>query len=305
MQDIDFFAGQRALEGVVVSLNRGKTTVVFTPWEEWRLIDPCPFIIRCGNTRTEKLTQRYGIERTNSSSFESSIGSSLGMKGIAAVESSLKTTLGEEVTFSAGTEREQTFFFDSPKCGNKVVRLYQLVRAIHVAYQDTRFWHRDAAELTLVYWLASIYDATHAEQYDPQCDCNDPAKPPREGLPARLVVEGAAKLAVQWSDNHQIEFADGGSALDAYFNGDPTTEGQLPSNTLPDYLRFLAGVESDKVITARLWLEGVHIVGAPCPLRNSQVQIEMNEDFEVIETAVAQPVAVAGLPERDELKAGM
>jgi hypothetical protein len=198
MQDVDFFEDKRLLTKVICVLNNGKTTIVCTPWEEWRLLEPpCPFSLRCGNAREEKLTRRFGVELSQSSSFESTIGWSLGEKGVAALEGSLKDEVGEEIKFQAGTEKEQSFTFDSPTCGYKVVRLYQRVRAVHIKYVDTRFWHRNAAELTVVDWLKSIYDATYVEQDDPRGNCkNRPQRQDREGTAATIVCGDATKLGI-------------------------------------------------------------------------------------------------------------
>ena len=83
MNEIDFFDGRRPMTKVIFQLNRGKTILTCTPWEEWRLIEPCPFTLRCGNKREEKLTRRFGIEHTQRSSFETTIGGTLGEKGVA------------------------------------------------------------------------------------------------------------------------------------------------------------------------------------------------------------------------------
>ncbi|MEA2779899.1 MAG: hypothetical protein QOK29_1443 [Rhodospirillaceae bacterium] len=299
MQDLDFFEGKRPLAKVVFILNKGKTTITCTPWEEWRLLEPCPFTLRCGNAREEKVTQRVGIEHSQTTSFESTVGSSLGQKGVAALESSLKSTLGQEIKFQAGTEREQTFTFDSPKCGYKVVRLYQQVRALHIDYRDTRFWHRDANELTLVHWLKSIYDATHAEQHDPRCNCDDVlVQEPRSGTAARVVSGAAAKLAVQWSDNYQLEFADVPLAIDSYFNWGRTVDGRLPTDVLPDYLRFLAGIEPGKLAEAQVWQEAVQAPMTPGMRSPSEITIELDDEFQRIEVASGLHQATETVPEQ-------
>jgi len=295
MPGVDFFEGQRPLTKIVFILNKGKTTIVCTPWEEWKLIEPCPFTLCCGNSRTEKIIHRLGIERTQSTSFESTIGSSLGEKGIAAIEGSLKSTFGEEVKFQAGIEKEQEFNFDSPKCGYKVVNLYQKVRAVHIKYDDQRFWHRNATELTVFDWLKPIYDGTYAEQQDPRCNCkNMPEQETREGIAARIVCGDALKLAVQWSDNHRLEFPEEPVALNQYFSWGQTIDGQLPAFLLPDYLRFLVGVEAEEFLEAHAFRESVHFVETPTFQGATEVRIELNEVFEPLETISGLHVEAIG-----------
>lgn len=263
MNDVDFFEGQRPLTKVIFLLNKRKTTIECTPWEEWKLIEPCPFTLRCGNTRQEKFTQRFGIEHTQHISFESTIGSSLGTKGVAALESSLKTTMGEEIKFQAGTEQEQTFTFDSPQCGYKLVRLYQKVRALHIKYQDSRFWHRNAFELTVIHWLKSIYDATHAEQHDPSCNCKEEQVQIRKGAMARIVCDTLSKLAVHWNDDQQLQFPDNPTPLGSFFTWGETVDGELPPHLIPNHVKFLAGIDSEVSLPAHAWSESVRFPATP------------------------------------------
>lgn len=296
MQDIDFFEGQRPLTKIVFILNNGKTTLTCTPWEEWRLIEPCPFTLRCGNKREEKLTQRFGLEHTQRSSFESTIGGTLGERGIAALESSLKSTLGEEIKFQIGTEVQQTFLFDSPACGYKLVKLYQRVRALHIKYDDQRFWHRNAVELTLVQWLKSIYDSTVVERLDPNCNCEKSTGiPDWTGIAARVECKGVAKLAVQRTDNHQLEFPEKAESLNSYFTWEGAVKGQIPTDVLPDYLRFLAGIDSGLLMDAVAWQEPVLFVTRPeFSHGTSEVTIELDESFEPIEAPFSlQPVGMS------------
>jgi len=297
MDDLDFFEGRRPLPKIVFVLNKGKRTIAFTPWKEWRLIEPSPFTLRCGNKRTETLTYRYGMERSQTTSFESTIGSSLGQKGVASLESSLKTTLGEEIKFQVGTERQETFEFGSPECGYKVVRLYQQVRALHVKYEDTRFWHRDANELTLFHWMKPIYDATHAEQYDPSCNCEAvAAEGRRAGIAARIVCGNASRLAVQREDTGQFEFADDPAQLDLYLS-----DGAAPFYTdwFPEHLTFLAGMDRGEMIPAHVWEESVHFALIPQLEGAPEVHTELDEAFEpVVRVSGLRPPALAH-PERE------
>ena len=293
MEDVDFFEGQRFLTRMVFLLNKSKTTITCTPWEEWKQIDPCPFTLRCGNKREEKLTRRYGIEHTQRDSFETTVGASLGTKGVAALESSLKSTLGHEIKLQVGTEQTQTFTFEAPKCGYKVVRLYQHVRAIHIKYDDTRFWHRSAVELTLFQWLPSIYDATQEEPYDPSCNCREMPEPEaRQGIAARVVSAGLAKLGVYWTDSNTLEFPETQKPLNAYLQG-AGMSGAIPSHFLPDYLRFLAGIEASDSIQAAARQEKVQFPATPSINSPSTVEIELDVGFRPVQTAIADlPLAV-------------
>jgi hypothetical protein len=287
MQEMDFFEGKRSLTKVLVVLHKGKRTITFTPWEEWLPIGETPFTLRCGNSRSSKVVRRFGMERTQRLSFENNIGSSLGVKGVAALESSLKTSLGEEIKFIAGTEQEEAHEFNSPECGYKVVKLFQRARVLHVDYRDTRFWHRDAKECTLVQWLAPIYDGSYAVKFDPSCGCGDERDPgpPGDGFAARLECGYAAKLVVQWQDNNQLEFGDKPVVLNSYFPSGLSEVGDLPTDALPDYLRFLAQMEPDTSIPARVIMEESR--PAERDFRDVvEIEVQLDENFEPLGSPV-------------------
>jgi len=282
MDEVAFFEGRRPLTNVVITFNKGKTRIAITPWDEWQIIKPCPFTLSCGNSRSKKVTNRFGIERTQTTSFENTIGASIGVKGVAALEGTLKTKLGEEVKFQAGTEEEETFTFDSPKCGYKVVRLYQHTRSYHIGYEDVRFWHRCANEVVLTHWFEPIYDATYAVEYDARCNCkNVPEQVEREGTQARITCGPVSKLAVQWKDTGDLEFADKPGAINRYFeNREGMVEGGLSADLLPDYLRFLAHIESGAVVKAEAWLDNARFSTAPVFRSAPEVIVEFDDAFE-------------------------
>jgi hypothetical protein len=277
MEQIDFFEGKRPQTTVLIV--QKKRTITFTPWEEWMAIAETPFTLRCGNKRSKKFTRRRGIEHTQRMSFENNIGLSLGVKGIAALESSLKKTLGEEITLQEGTEEEEMHEFTSPECGCKVVKLFQRARVLHVHYRDTSYWHGDEKECTMVQWLAPIYDGTYATTWDPACGCDsgrDPG-PPRDGLARAIVCGNAAKLAVEWSETNQLEFGDSEGSLNAFFPSGFGQPGDIPSNLLPDYLTFLAEIEPAATIRALVWPERpqIGLLGS-----EAEIRIDLGEDFQ-------------------------
>lgn len=292
-QEINFFEGQKPLTKVVFIYHNGKASLTVTPWEEWRLIDPTPFTLRCGNKRDRKITQRIGIEHSQHSSFESSIGSSLGKKGIAAIESSIKSTIGKEIKFQLGSEVEETFSFDSPTCGYKLVKLYQKVRVLHLKHEDKRYWHKSAVEFPLVQWLRSIYDATIVEPYDPGCNCEKTHDmKSRNGDPARIVSSIFGKLAVLRRDNDQLEFPENAKSLNGYFTWSDEVAGQISSDLIPDYLRFLSGIEKGELLDVKAFQEPVLFTSTPDFKHPAgEVEVEFNESFEqVVRASTLKPV---------------
>lgn len=297
MDQLEFFEGRRRLTGVVILLHRGKASLVCTPWEEWRLVSPSPFTLRCGNKRERKVTRKFGIEQTERESFESTLGSTLGTKGVASVESALKAQTGHEVKFSVGTEVDETFSFDSPACGYKTVRLYQIVRCVHLKYDDQRFWHRAALDQTVTQWLRPIYDGSTAEKYIPECNC-DPKQHAiqlGDGVPARVEMGIVAKLAGFFQKGGRLFFADGTDDLARHFSWRGNVTGRLSGSVLPDYLQFLADVDSSIELEAAVWQEPVLHPTTPDSRASAYVTIELDDDMEPIEGGLlVHPTAVAG-----------
>lgn len=294
MEQLDFFEGHRRLTGVVFVLHGNKASLTCTPWEEWRLIAPSPFTLRCGNKREQKITRRLGFEQTDRESFESTLGATLGEKGIASIESSLKAQTGHEVKFSIGTEVQETFSFDSPMCGYKSVRLYQKARCVHLKYDDQRFWHRAAIDLTVTQWLPSIYDASTAEQFSPECNC-DPKKfaaSRDEGSPARVDMGVVAKLAGFYESSRKLLFADGIADLAGHFSWDAGLAGRLSASELPNYLCFLAGLDSESHLEASVWQESVFHPTTPDTRASTYVTVELGPEMEpILGSLLYQPAA--------------
>ena len=140
-------------------------------------------------------------------------------------------------------------------------------------------------ELTLLQWLKSIYDATVVEQHDPKCNCEKQYGPvDRAGVAVQFGFDGFAKLAVQREDNRQLKFPDFAESLNSYFSWDEDTfRGRLPTDILPEYLRFLAGIDSGLKVEAVAWREPVLFVTSPEFNHGaSEVTIELDNSFEPI-----------------------
>ena len=302
MEQLDFFEGRRHLTGVVILMHRGKTSLVCTPWEEWRLISPGPFTLRCGNKREQRVTRKFGIEQTERESFESTLGSTLGAKGVASVENSLKAQIGHEVKFSVGTEVQETFTFDSPVCGYKTVRIYQKVRCVHLKYDDQRFWHHAPLDQTVTQWLSPIYDGSTAEQYSPECNCDSKKQPAQQGngIPARIDMGTVAKLAGFFHNHGRLFFADGTDDVADHFSWHNNVTGRLSGSALPDYLRFLANIDLSSELEAAVWQEFVLHPTTPSSRVSDYATIELDDDMEPIEGALPQSTQVVRA-KRDEI----
>lgn len=103
-----FFEGKQSIQQLSFQINKGKAKLDCTIWVEGQVIKPTPFTLRCNNWREIKVLNRIGFERPPLTTFENSIGGSLEVKGIASLESSIKSSLKEEIKFQLGKEVADT-----------------------------------------------------------------------------------------------------------------------------------------------------------------------------------------------------
>ena len=294
MEDFDFFEGKKSIKQISFLLNKGSTKLDCTIWEEWKVIDPTPFTLRCNNKREIKVLNRTGFEKTSTETFESNIGGTLGIKGIASLESSLKSSLKEEIKFQSGKEVTDTYTFSSPQCGYLLVRLYKKARTFYVKYEDTRFWHKRSVEFPLVEWQKYIYDGTVSQPYDPSCNCGDKPATEREGTPCRVVFANFSKLAVFWQDTRQLEFPESPEhPLNSYFSTDESVwKGKVPARLLPEYLGSLAGLQPNEDLDAQVWQETVFFPRNPEVFSQQIETVELDENFQPIQNVFATATAV-------------
>lgn len=287
MQDIDFFEGKRSIQTLSISIDKGKRKLDCIICEDWQMVKETPFTLRCSNKRELKITHKTGFEQSSTETFENSIGGTLGVKGIASLKSSLKSSLKEEIKFQIGKEVTDTFSFSSPDCGYLLVRLYKKARTFHFKYEDTRFWHKKSMECAPVEWLAPIYDGTIREDYDPNCNCKDKkAEEGRQCTPCTIVFATFSKLAVFWEDTEQLEFADNPQSLNSYFSTDDW-KGKIPANLLPDYLRFLTGIQVDEYLDAEVQHGAIFYSNTPEVYSREIINVELDKEFQPIENVFA------------------
>jgi hypothetical protein len=279
MYAFNLFSGRQTFPALRLEWNKGKTVLSCAAWEEWRLIPPSPLVLSCGSERTEKMTRRYGITRTERSELEATVSGSLGVKGIAGIESAIKSGMGTEISLEAGEETESTFRFTAPPNGRRIVLLYQLTHGLHMSFEDRRFWHRDAWERTLIAWLPPVFDASKVEPVHPSCGGDVDPDRQSSGIAVQLISDTVGKLGVQWSDSKDIQFADQDTVLNQYFSFDAEgAKAVLSGGELPDYLRFLCRIDELELVTFNAWQQDVPALSEAAREQNTARVIPMEQD---------------------------
>jgi len=150
-------------------------------------------VIRCGAKQSFELTRTVGVKRTDVQAMEGSSKASIGVGGIAKLESSVKGSLKTELTLSEEVTTKRTVEFTSPECGHYRALQYQALRTYKLEYRDTRFLHRDSWSQTLTEYTVDFHDASKKVDSDPDCGCKHKTGRDYDGL-FEMVFGSVSKL---------------------------------------------------------------------------------------------------------------
>lgn len=179
MEGIDLFTGTRELTRFSLPLNEGKATlacVVTIRWHELMVRT-----VKCGAKYSRKLTSRLGVEKSQREDLEAVVKGSLGFPGVGNFESTLQAKAGFETRLEYASELEESFEFDSPKCGIRTIMLYQLQRVYHLTFKGRGFFKDEEWEKSFVCWSDRIHDGGKRMEFDPECGCEPPTRPDPDG----------------------------------------------------------------------------------------------------------------------------
>jgi hypothetical protein len=218
--------------------------------------------------RKRKLKKTIGISATERDELESTISGSFGLEGIIGFKSELRGKLSRELTLEETREEEEEFEFEAPKCGRRIVRVYQLVRIYHFLFRDYRWWRlfrKPDLFKTIIEGVDRIYDRSIEIENDPDCGCHPKPAIGLDGL-VNVALGKIGMLVGYKQTKNGLELPRLGITVrannihDVFFRTI-----QLNCEVIPPYLRFLAN-ESAPVLTGEffpeLGLENIHQVGA-------------------------------------------
>ncbi len=247
MEAIDFFHGTRVQPSLVIPFYEGKAELECTISEGWGQL--ILHSIRCGDKYVRKLKRSIGMVYTEKDDLESLVSGSLGLKGIASLDSQISSKIGVELQLSRSEEIEDEFTFEAPTCGERIVGLYQLRRNITLRFQDSRLFHKKEWSMSTTYWADRIHDNSHMVPKIPECGCKDDTNQLEDG---RLYVDmGNVTLTTEFIENaNSIRISSLDMEIEKLSLHKPI---QIQRNKIPDYLLFLAGNTSE-VINAKVYL---------------------------------------------------
>ncbi|MDN3655391.1 hypothetical protein QWZ08_07135 [Ferruginibacter paludis] len=206
--------------------------------------------IACGEDKKRIIEKKVGITKTEREDLESLLKGSVGVKGIASIESQIKAKTGIEVKFEYATTETEETTFKAPECGRKTLVVYQLVREYDITITDKRLFSfsKGQTRILLTEYTDNIHDKSLTTEIDPDCGCKDKSEDVDDGILSllvnnyyQLVTPYKIKLEKVTLKNLGVEVTleDLGKMLVKNY--------QIQSSTLPDYIVFLGGIKSEQV----------------------------------------------------------
>ena len=247
------FEGTRETANFTLDLFDGKATLTGTVSERWD--DVMVKTIKCGDKFKRTLVRRIGLSRSEKEEVDSAIKGSIGVSGLASLESSISAKIGVETRFEVVDEVQEEFTFASPQCGIRIIRLQQLQRLYRLEYRDTRAFKKDWQK-PFVERVDRVHDAGISKKYDPDCDCEE--KKDRDDDDGTFVIHlGRLTLRAAFSErNGFLYFRDLGARIPAPAARLEYATVRLKPGMLPPHVLFLAGL-SDEPVIARFIPENV------------------------------------------------
>jgi hypothetical protein len=222
--------------------------------ESWQDILLRPLL--CGDKYKHTFRRRTGVNVSDRIELEALIKGSVGLKGIAELASSIKSSSSQEISLQEMQEAEEEYTFEAPKCGRYTVALYQLKRTHQFFYEDHRFLHKEVWSKTVTEWTNQIYNASTRIEYDPSCGCKEQS--PTEHPDGFVILDLGKIIWLVEYRNKDYGFYIPRLGFSVQGNIDHLKYGQtvipVDRNLIPPYLLFLAD-ESEPMLSAKIRLE--------------------------------------------------
>ena len=190
MAQAHYFAGRRRIGNPVLIQLDKNSKLECSVYQKW--IDTEQGVeLACGQTDTVGFSIACGVSEKALTSLVSKIGSSLGVKDVAALSLEISETIGYEVNWSVTKTLTHSAPCTAPKCGRLTLEIQQLVREYELTLHTRRgfifkSWDQHPTR-TIVERTEKHSLWPTSEEYDERCkDCNRPASP---GYDGRLIVE--------------------------------------------------------------------------------------------------------------------
>jgi hypothetical protein len=183
---INFFNGSKLVQELDFEIEN-KVRIQGKIYERW--IQKLSRSIACGVKEKRTIEKKVGLTQTQREDLESLVKGSIGIKGIASIESQIKSRIGSDITLECVINEKEEKEFEAPKCGRITICVYQLVREYELTIIDKRFlsFSKQAKKIHLIEYTDNLYDESPTTESDPDCGCKDPIDDSDDGLLCLLI----------------------------------------------------------------------------------------------------------------------
>lgn len=240
-----FFTGRKKIDEFSYNEKRNKVKVSISVYEEWENISMRN--ISCGEKYIKKFERKVGVRKETKEEFESVVKGSIGIKGLGSLETNIRSKVCSSFCFDHWVVDSEEREIIAPKCGKRIVDIWQKTRLFYVEIIDTRIFsiHKSKTDLMFCQYLDLIYDKTKVYSYDPICDCGDKVMTPDDGvfeltLGDKLIILTAYKKLENGNTllenlNHEVT----SEQLGLMIRGDL----KLDFEVIPKHLTFMSNIQ--------------------------------------------------------------
>lgn len=207
----------------------GQSRIVHTCREHW-IKGHSSIPARCGISGTLKFENSRGVTTREMRSLESTLESSIGVEGLAALKSRVAEKIGTEVQISEQSTVTLSLEFPAAKCGSVIYHPYNQVRDHRFDIHKPRLLRPPQVTPETLREYVGEYDfKIEPQPDDPNCPC-DPPEFDRPFMGLARACANRLRLTFEYyqrADGHaEIDFGKASYALEG-------NELKLPASTFP------------------------------------------------------------------------
>jgi hypothetical protein len=271
------FDGTREVGDFTLDLFDGRATLSCTVSERWD--DLMVKTIKCGDTFKRSLSRRIGVSKAEKDDLESVVKGSLGVSGLASLESGISSKRGVETRFEVVDEVQEEVSFAAPECGIRIIRLQQLQRMFRMTFRDSRAFKKDWQK-AFSERVDRVHDGGSVDKPHPDCGCEPKTRDPSDGT--FIVDMGRLTLRAAFHERDGfLYFPDLGARIPSYAARLEYVTVGLKPGMVPRHLLFLAALTDEYVVT-RFVPENVpaHVGQVVMATSESEADIESDAEAE-------------------------
>jgi len=253
-----YFSGIRLVDEFSEVLASGNEKIDVRVFEKWVDTD-ISSVAHCGDPGSCEVSRAEGFSNKAIINMKGVLESELGVKGLASLKSRIESQIGHELQWTKTETITKRFEHSSPKCGKKLITIYELWRDFEITYYRRRklTLKRDVWEekwRRVLPYQTNKHDALpNIEPYEELCGCSEKKE---QAFDARACFDfGSVSFRVPYrvvNNNIEIqvfdhivvlEFDNIESPVRGLMNG---MDMEVPTNLIPEVIKFLGEINESK-----------------------------------------------------------